>query len=61
MNDAEPDVTNARERAPDEAAECEAAYEAYLRDKVGGSLRELDQGNAISHGEIKKRLRRYLR
>jgi len=57
MESSEKDAANGLGPAEDEA---EAAYEAYFAHKVDEGLRDLDQGNAISHDEIKKRLARYL-
>ena len=57
MDSTEKDAAKGLRPTEDEA---EAAYEAYFAHKVDEGLRDLDQGNAISHDEIKKRLACYL-
>ncbi len=45
---------------PDESTVDDIMAELYFRMKVDGGLKELDEGKAVSHEEVKDRLSQWL-
>ena len=45
---------------PDESTVDDIMAELYFRMKVDAGLKELDEGKAVSHEEVKERLSRWL-
>ena len=48
------------ERMPDEASLEDIMYELYFRARVDRGLRELDEGRAVSHDDVKRSLVKWL-
>jgi hypothetical protein len=46
---------------PEDITISDIMAELYFRQNVDDGLKELDEGKAISHGEAKKRLNRWLK
>jgi predicted transcriptional regulator len=44
------------EQLPDSVSWNELMYELYVKQKIEGGLKELDEGRAIPHEEVKRRL-----
>lgn len=49
------------ERMPDDASLEDIMYELYFRERVDRGLRELDEGQTVSHEEVKRSLVKWLR
>ena len=45
---------------PDEASFEDIQYQVYLLDEVNRGSKEIDRGEGIEHGEVKRRLGKWL-
>ena len=60
MNTAKDEVRRLLDGLPDEASFEDIQYQVYLLDEVSRGSREIDRGEGIEHGEVKRRLAKWL-
>jgi predicted transcriptional regulator len=60
MNTAKDEVRRLLDGLPDEASLEDVQYQVCLLDEVSRGSREIDRGEGIEHGEVKRRLAKWL-
>lgn len=60
MNTAKDEVRRLLDGLPDEASFGDIQYQVYLLDEVSRGSKEIDRGEGIEHGEVKRRLAKWL-
>lgn len=60
MNTAKDEVRKMLERIPDNASFEDIQYHIYVREKIEDGLRDIEDGNIVSHNDIETRMNKWL-
>jgi predicted transcriptional regulator len=60
MNTAKDEVRRLLDDLPDEASFEDIQYQVYLLDEVGRGSKEIDRGEGLEPGEVKRRLAKWV-
>ncbi len=60
MNTAKDEVRKLLERLPNDASFEDIQYQVYLLDEVARGSEELDRGEGVEQGEVRRRLAKWL-